>query len=467
MSRRGVERRSSRLYPRQPGAGELVMRAIRSAPVLALSSGMACLALLWSPFDLSTPVILLNSLRSWVEVLTKMIFFNVLWVGLLGAMTEFQNNLSMTSELEDRIRDLLMEQLDHDYGSDPVRTMQDSTISLYLATISLEKVSWFHFLFTVIFKICATSRIFSLGWRVLEIISQTVWLESSWAKDNHISGEQTAIFMASFKGPCYFFFGSFVVNDICISLGLNTQTLMYSFLVGAGVLGACSQQVVLDFVASMHLLWGRPFEAGDAIAVKGCDKVMSVKSISYKYTKLLAMDGEVIIFPNHHIANTQITNFGTCVRRRRIFSRWKLSRDIPAESLLEVPQAVREIIETVDLKDLQKPQEVESSIATEIHSSGQARLESSSGNETVRTSIGSSAGHDSLPAAEYYTCWCQNIQPLHYVFELAYILVDIPDFRAAQHRMNVSLCIGLQKRGFTLVEFDKSKTASAVLWPAD
>ena len=82
------------------------------------------------------------------------------------------------------------------------------------------------------------------------------WLETSWAVENGISKAQTSLFMSSGKGPFHAFFALFVLNDICTGFGMNTQALMYSFLVGAGVLGASSQSVVMDFIASMHLLYG-------------------------------------------------------------------------------------------------------------------------------------------------------------------------------------------------------------------
>ena len=299
---------------------------------------------------------------------------------------------------------------------------------------------WWRFIFKALFKILAAARIISIGWRVLEIISQTVWLESSWARDNHISAEQTKIFMATSKTPCYFFLGAILLNDLCVSFGLTTQPIMYSFLVGAGVLGASSQQVIVDIIASMHLIWGRPFEAGDAIAVKGCEKVMSVKSISYKYTFLQAMDGEEIVMPNHQIANTQIQNFGRCLRRRRVFSNWLLSRDTSADDLLKMPELVRGILADIDLKDLvQEPKSVEGDDGLELE--------------------GDEDGED-----VFFSCWCKKVEPLFYVFEIGYILWHIPDFRSAQHRINLGLAMGLESRGIRIFQADGSTT---MILPSD
>ena len=425
--RRGLARRSSKLYPRQPGLLHLLRTSARAAPRPSLALGAACLGVLWA----APPV---APYRAYITSLLKLLMLHVSWVGTLSALTEFQRSLSLTSQLEDQICDLLTEQLG--YAGGRGRTVQYVVISVYLATISLEQSEFQRFVFTAVFKILAAARIIGLGWRVLEIVSQTVWLESTWARKNHISAEQTKIFMATSKNPVYFFLSAFLLNDLCVSFGLTTQPIMYSFLVGAGVLGASSQQVIVDFIASMHLIWGRPFEAGDAIAVKGCEKVMSVKSISYKYTRLQAMDGEEIVMPNHHIANAQIQNFGSCLLRRRVFSTWKLSRDVPAADLLNMPELVRELLSKVDLKDL-------------------VRAEPESADPLMTVKEDGTTGDKEI----FFSCWCKKVEPLYYVFEIGYVLWHIPDFRSAQHRINLGLAMGLESHGIKIFQADNSAAA--------
>ena len=488
--RRGLgARRSSKLFPRRPSLVHLLRASARAAPRLSLSGAVVCLALLCA-WPKATESGVLASSRPFIIALLKILMLHVFWVGTLGALTEFQRNLPMTSQLEDQICDLLTEQLDHSFDATSLaggaeggfRTVQDALIGLYLSTMSIEQDPWWRFLFTATFKIIAATRIIGLAWRVLEIISQTVWLESAWARDNKISAEQTKIFMETSKNPCFLFFGAFLLNDLCVSFGVTTQPIMYSFLVGAGVLGASSQQVIVDFIASMHLIWGRPFEAGDAIAVKGCSKIMSVKSISYKYTFLQAMDGEEIVMPNHHIANTQIQNFGRCLERRRVFTTLKLSRDLPAADLLKMPDLVRELLRSVDLHDLVRepdepiPEEADlvNVEGDEVDDDGQdgcyggnrgggrggGSSSSSSGGR------GGCGGNKDIRSAdvEFFTCWCKSVEPAYYVIEIGYILRQIPDFRSAQHRINIALAAGLESSGKKIYATD---AATMLMMPSD
>ena len=52
------------------------------------------------------------------------------------------------------------------------------------------------------------------------------------------------------------------------------------------------------------------------------------------------MDGHLMVYPNHLIANTSLTNFGSLVHRRRIFSQWKISRKTSSKILKEIPNEI-------------------------------------------------------------------------------------------------------------------------------
>ena len=64
----------------------------------------------------------------------------------------------------------------------------------------------------------------------------------------------------------------------------------------------------------------------------------------------------------------------------------------------------------------------------------------------------------------FFSCWCKKVEPLFYVFEIGYILWHIPDFRSAQHRINLGLAMGLESRGIRIFQADGSTT---MILPSD
>ncbi len=85
------------------------------------------------------------------------------------------------------------------------------------------------------------------------------------------------------------------------------------------------------------------------------------------------------------------------------------------------------------------------------------------GNDDCGGGGGSGGGGAPNMDAEFFCMWCQGIEPLFIQFELGYFLMDIPDFRAAQHRINSALYAAFCAKGWKLVQFGESTAAAGAL----
>jgi hypothetical protein len=387
-------------------------------------------------------------LDQWIHALLVAVIIHLLWKSLLVTLKTWIHALSFQSELEERLCQLILVNLKH-LGSFTTQST-DSYIVLFLSVAHLNQPKYLYFLNQCLFKLCFGQRLVSLVWSILTIVSQTYWLETDTCRSNGISEAQTDLFMNAAHGPFQCFCLFFILHDVASTAGLNTNPLFWSGAVGIGVLATSTQSVVKDFVASMHLLYARPFESGDAIAVAGNAKVMTVKAISYKYTRLQAFDGETHIYPNHVIANTALQNFGSLVKRRRIFSSWQMSRSSPVESLANVKTLFQEILSSVKVGDLSPDQ----GSGGKDNGSGGGDTGSGGGGAKCGGDSGSGSGSGSgsdsdsststTASLELFCIWLKSVEPYCYEWELGVILVNIPNFREAQHRINLAIVQGLE-----------------------
>ena len=412
MSKTTSLRRSSIHLPRLPKLSSFSLRftySIFKASRISLAIIGALLALQYTDTSTATAegnstffatVVLHNTLQRWLQAVLVGVTLQLLWKSLLLSLNECQQILSSPSELEERLTQLIVDNLKH--LNSWTTQSEDNFIIFFLATCTLTQPPWLYLLHVCLFKMCVGQRCVELIWSLLEIFSQTWWLATATCQDNAISSAQTNLFMNSSRGPfrCLLFF--FILNDVASTAGINTSPLFFSAAIGAGVLGASTQSVIKDFVASIHLLYARPFEMNDAIAVEGNPKVMTVCAISYKYTKLKAFDGEYHLYPNHVIANTNIQNFGSLVKRRRIFSHWQIDRSVALNIIEALPQLMKQTLSTVRVADLSAKEDLPASI-------------------------------------EFFCGWMENVTPTCFRFEVGYILINTPDFRTAQHRINLAI----------------------------
>lgn len=124
-----------------------------------------------------------------------------------------------------------------------------------------------------------------------------------------------------------------------------------AYLAGLGIIGFtvgfALQNIMQNFAAGVILLIQQPFNAGDAIEVKGYGG--TILSINLRTTEMRTFDGLIVIIPNADVLSNPITNY-TRARLRRTELRVGVSygadpgkvRKVILEALQNVPGFVSE-----------------------------------------------------------------------------------------------------------------------------
>ncbi|MGE5225221.1 MAG: mechanosensitive ion channel family protein [Omnitrophica WOR_2 bacterium] len=112
----------------------------------------------------------------------------------------------------------------------------------------------------------------------------------------------------------YWGFTSLVIIAALENIGFN----LTAFLAGLGivgiVIGFALQDISKNFVSGLILLSMRPFNVGDMLGVTSYQG--TVLAIETRSTKLLTLDGRIVLIPNADLMTNAIINYSQNTRRR-------------------------------------------------------------------------------------------------------------------------------------------------------
>jgi small-conductance mechanosensitive channel len=126
------------------------------------------------------------------------------------------------------------------------------------------------------------------------------------------------------------------------NLGVNITTLVAGLGIGGIAVALAVQNVLGDLLASLSITLDRPFVVGDAITVD--DFSGTVEQIGVKSVRLRSVNGEQIIMPNSNLLSSRVRNWGRMQERRITFT-LGLSTETPRDKLVQLPKALRRIVE--------------------------------------------------------------------------------------------------------------------------
>lgn len=126
------------------------------------------------------------------------------------------------------------------------------------------------------------------------------------------------------------------------NVGVKVTALVAGLGIGGIAVALAAQNVLGDLFASLAIILDRPFVVGDAIAVG--DLTGTVEHIGVKTTRVRAITGEQLVFPNSDLVSSRVRNY-RLMRERRIEFRFNVLYSTPPDLLDRVPTMVREIIE--------------------------------------------------------------------------------------------------------------------------
>lgn len=126
------------------------------------------------------------------------------------------------------------------------------------------------------------------------------------------------------------------------NLGFDPTTIIAGLGVGGIAVALALQNVLGDLIASLSIIFDKPFEVGDFIVIDGMSG--DVENIGLKTTRLRSLSGEQLVLSNNDLLQGRIKNYKRMNTRRILFS-LGVVYETPYDSLVKIPGLIREIID--------------------------------------------------------------------------------------------------------------------------
>jgi len=128
------------------------------------------------------------------------------------------------------------------------------------------------------------------------------------------------------------------------NIGFQVSSLVTGLGVGGMAIALSSQAMLADVFMCGAMLLSKPFTTGDFISVAGDSSIGQVKSIGLKDTRLTALDGEELVYPNREVGNNRIVKYSG-IQSRRHKNRLNIKPTCTVDKLEEIPTIVQEACE--------------------------------------------------------------------------------------------------------------------------
>lgn len=132
------------------------------------------------------------------------------------------------------------------------------------------------------------------------------------------------------------------------NIGVQITSLIAGLGIGGIAIAFAAQAVIADIFCFFTIVFDHPFEIGDYIIVGEQNGI--VEHVGIKTTRVRALSGEQLVFANSDLTNNRIRNYKTMQQRRVVFS-LGVTYDTPADTLREIPNMIREIVEQAENAD--------------------------------------------------------------------------------------------------------------------
>ena len=127
------------------------------------------------------------------------------------------------------------------------------------------------------------------------------------------------------------------------NLGFDPTTIIAGLGVGGIAVALALQNVLGDLIASLSIIFDKPFEVGDFIVV---DDIMGdVEHIGLKTTRLRSLSGEQLVLSNNDLLQSRIKNYKRMDSRRVNFSLGVIY-ETSYDNVERIPRLIKDIIES-------------------------------------------------------------------------------------------------------------------------
>lgn len=135
------------------------------------------------------------------------------------------------------------------------------------------------------------------------------------------------------------------------NLGFKVTTVVAGLGIGGVAVALAGQAILKDLFSYFAILFDRPFEVGDFIAVG--EQMGTVAHIGVKTTRLRSLSGEQLVFSNADLTDSRVQNYKRMDRRRVAFN-VGVTYETPAKKLGDVPAIIEKVIDDVDDADFDR-----------------------------------------------------------------------------------------------------------------
>ncbi len=129
------------------------------------------------------------------------------------------------------------------------------------------------------------------------------------------------------------------------NLGVNVTSLVTGLGIGGLAVALALQNVLGDLLASLAIVFDKPFVIGDSISVN--ELAGTVESVGLKTTRLRGTGGEQIILANGELLKSRIHNWKRMSERRVVLA-FGVPRETPADVVAALPERIRGLVEAQD-----------------------------------------------------------------------------------------------------------------------
>jgi small conductance mechanosensitive channel len=92
----------------------------------------------------------------------------------------------------------------------------------------------------------------------------------------------------------------------CNQVGIQITALLTGVSIIGLAVGFAAQETLANFIAGIVIFWDRPFKVGDWIQIDGT--FGQVQRVTFRSTRILNIDGEVIVLPNTYMLANKVSN---------------------------------------------------------------------------------------------------------------------------------------------------------------
>ncbi|MEE9456817.1 MAG: mechanosensitive ion channel family protein [bacterium] len=135
------------------------------------------------------------------------------------------------------------------------------------------------------------------------------------------------------------------------NLGFKVTTVVAGLGIGGVAVALAAQAILKDLFGYFSILFDRPFEIGDLIAVG--DKKGTVEHVGLKTTRLRSISGEQLVFSNADLTDSRVQNYKR-MKRRRVAFIIDVTYETPGKKLKEIPGIIEKIIADVKYADFDR-----------------------------------------------------------------------------------------------------------------